>query len=342
MSKSSNPLIAILLFLLIALVLSFYDSEKVVMWATQGETQRENIFLSLSLSYAQKAEKIKQVFGMADFFEKESSFWKKLKNSPVISQPTFVMEPKETAIVKIPIEKAPEKKEEKTISLPEVHSPYRFLIIGDSFIAVWGGVGEILEKEILNYKDVSVKRFGQVSSGLSRPDYFNWETKTIELISQYNPNVSVIMLSSNDAQSIITPNGALVANYGEANWNSEYSKRVSSMLDIFEENDIAVFWLGFPIMKNKTFSDRIKNLNSIYEKGCQKKEKAFFLSSWEALTDENGNYTAYLPDKQGIYRLVRQTDGIHPTYFGGEFIADEFIKNIKEIIELEPRVESEP
>lgn len=315
------------------------------MWGgIKNEFQKKDIFHSLTLLYAQESEKLKKKVGLGEFFEKEDSFWKELKESPLVFQPVFVGEPKEKIVEieedkKEPYEKADNEKSRLT---PQIHYFYRFLIIGDSFIAVRGGVGEILEAELLKYKNVFVKRFGQVSSGLSRPDYFNWELKTIELISQYNPNIVIVMLSSNDAQSILTPDGILIANYGDPNWNQEYAKRVSNLLDIFEKNNITVFWVGYPVMRSQIFSDKIRNLNLIYKEESQKRANVYFFSTWELLADENGNYIASLPDKQGIPQAVRQSDGIHLTYFGGKLVVDVLIKKIREIIKLEPKAKIEP
>ncbi len=358
MSKLTSIQKVILLFILIVLILPFYDSKRIIMWGTQGEFQKENIFHSLILLYAKESEKLKKEVGLDVFFEKENFLWQGLKESPLIFQQTTMPEPvEEIKTSEIPEEvvkeeeeenekekKIEEKKEiptqkteEKPKLFPSVYTPYRFLIIGDSFIAVRGGVGEILEGELLNYKDVTVKRVGLVSSGLSRPDYFNWEIKTLELISQYKPNIAVVMLSSNDAQSIITSKGNLIANYGNPNWNEEYAKRVSSLPDLFEKNNITVFWIGFPIMKNKAYSERIKNLNSIYEEECQKRKNAYFFSTWELLADEKGNYLSSLPDEKGIYRALRQSDGIHPTYFGGKIVVNEFLNILKESTGIEAK-----
>jgi len=333
MSKFPSIQKAILLFILITLILPFYDSKRVIMWETQGAFQEENVFHSLILLYAKESEKLKKEVGLDVFFEKESSFWKAFKEPPLVFQPTITESAEKIKLEETPeeiVRKEEEKKieekeiltqkiEEKIKLPPKYYASYRFLIIGDSFIAVRGGMGEILEGELLNYKDVTIKRVGVVSSGLSRPDYFNWEVKAIGLISQYKPNIVLVMLSSNDAQSITTSKGDLITYFGSPNWNEEYAKRVSSLLDIFEKNNITTFWIGFPIMKNKAYSERIKNLNLIYEKECQKRKNAYFFSTRELLADEKGNYLSSMPDEQGIYRAIRQSDGIHLTYFGGKW-----------------------
>jgi len=351
MAKLFSPKIVILILILIAIILPFSESKKILRWEIRGEQQKKNFFHSLVLSCAQESEKLKEKLGLANFFDKEDSFWNKLKESPLVFQPDIIEKPNEEMTTGEENKKGGEKEQviegkkeipKKLEAPPKIYSSYKFLIVGDSFIAVWGGLGEILEKKLLNYNDVFVKRFGQVSSGLSRPDYFNWELKATELISQYNPNIAIVMLSSNDAQSILTPHGNLVANYGEESWNQEYAKRVSNLLDIFEKNNINVFWIGFPVMKNQTFSNRIGNLNLIYQEESQKRKNVYFFSTREYLTDENKNYVSYLPDEQGIYRAVRQADGIHFTYFGGRLVADQLIKKMEEIIKLELKVKTGP
>ena len=53
-------------------------------------------------------------------------------------------------------------------------SDYKFLVLGDSFIAENSAVGEPLERELLKYENASVKRLGKVSSGLIDTDFFDW------------------------------------------------------------------------------------------------------------------------------------------------------------------------
>lgn len=358
----SRPLTAILLFLFIFLAVPFYESKRAVIWETQREGQPENIFRSIVLTYAFKAEEAKKTLGLADFFEQEHLFWLRFKKSPVVFQKSAAGEGseekkaiEEEAAVNLKEdaegiagesgreiaeegagEIAMEEKNE-IIPAPKLESPLRILLIGDSFMAVSGGVGELLEKALLNYKDAAVVRRGKVSSGLSRPDYFNWHLTAAELISQYNPNIAVVMVGSNDAQSITTSTGEVIAFYGGGKWNEEYAGRVSNLLKIFEEKNIIVFWLGLPVMKDPAYSDRMKNLNSIYEKVVQERKNAHFISLWELFADEYGNYVSYLTDSKGKYRLARGSDGIHLSYFGGEIAIREIIKKIGEKINLESK-----
>lgn len=333
-NKTPGPLFpkaVVFLFILIILVVPFYESKRVIIWGTQRETQRKNVFHSLVLSYASWAERLKGKAGLSGFFEKEHWFWLKLKKSPIVFKETPITE-------KVKKEEKKVMPEKEMKSFPVLKPPYQILIVGDSFIAVGGGVGDSLERALLAYKQVKVKRLGRVSSGLSRPDYFNWNLTAKEAILEQKPNVAIVMLGSNDAQALTTSKGKAVVNFvyvGKEKWNKEYTKRVSEFLNIFKKHHIIVFWVGLPVMKNKNFSDKIKNLNSIYEKEAQNYENVYFVSSWELFTDENGNYIGYLLDKKGKKRLVRASDGIHLTHFGGKILVKKIIEKMNGVMKLE-------
>lgn len=333
----TDPKIAISLFVLIFLIVPFYESKKLIIWETQRIAQKEKIFRSIVLAYSSFAEKVKENLGMTSFFEKEHLFWLKLKKSPVIFKKISLREKEKGKAIEKEIPKT--KEEVKTPF--KITLPFKILIVGDSFIAVGGGVGDVLERKLLEYKNVRVYRKGKVSSGLSRPDYFDWNLTLKELIKTYKPNIALVMLGLNDSQAITTPKGKVVVNFiyvGKEKWNKEYAKRVSKFLDIFKENDIIVFWIGLPVMRKKTFSDKVKNLNSIYEKEIKNYENSYFISTWDLFVDKDGNYVSYLVDKKGKKRLTRASDGIHLTYFGGKILAEKVIERIKEVIELEPKV----
>ncbi len=341
--NSFSPKMAILLFVFIIIIVPFYESKRVVIWETQREAQKNSIFSLAVLAYAQAAENLKASAGLANFFEKEHSFWLELKKSPLINEKnSSVVIGKEKKEVNkenennLPEENSKKISEEAGLALlPKMESPFKILIIGDSFIAIGGGAGNPLEETLLDYKDATILRSGKVSSGLSRPDYFNWNLKSGELISQFDPNVVIIMLGSNDAQWITSATGTMIVYYGNEGWNEEYAKRVSGLLDIFEENNTMIFWVGLPIMKKETFSNKMKNLNSIYEDAVKSRKNAYFIPTWDLLVDDKGNYTAYLPDKNGKNKLARMSDDIHLTFFGGRILAKEVIKKMEERVDIE-------
>lgn len=222
------------------------------------------------------------------------------------------------------------------IVVEKANPPFRILIMGDSFVVIGGGLGDPLERALLGYKDVVVDRLGRTSSGLAKPEYFNWELTAEEAIRNYQPNIAVVMLGSNDAQSLVDSSGAVIK-YGMEGWDQEYTSRVISFLDILEKNNVMTFWIGLPIMRSPTFSPKMNHLSALYEGIIKQQKNVYFISIWNLLADKDGDYTAYLPDDNGLYKLARLTDGIHFQYFAGEIVAGETIRKMEEKINLEKK-----
>jgi hypothetical protein len=142
------------------------------------------------------------------------------------------------------------------------------------------------------------------------------------------------MFGANDGQDQRTLDGKVI-HYGINDWNVEYAKRVDSFLNILLENKIFVFWIGNPIAKSKNYSDKMANLNSIYEAECKKQKNVVFISTWSFLTDSKGNYSDYLADENGKLKLARASDGIHTTAFGSQILVDKVMSIMKEDLQIE-------
>jgi hypothetical protein len=213
-------------------------------------------------------------------------------------------------------------------------APFRILIVGDSFVAAGGGLGDPLERTLLNFKDTVVTRQGKVSSGLSRADYFDWPTLAQKLITQYEPNVGIMMFGANDGNPVIDARGKVLASYGSANWDDQYRQRIGQILDMFTSAHAEIFVIGEPIMKSQKLSQTMKHINSLNEEEVKKYPNAHFIPIWNLLTDKNGNYTDYLLDKSGNERLIRTSDGVHLQYFAGYYVVDAIVNQMETFLDL--------
>jgi len=304
----------IIILLLVLSFVFFYESKRIEAFAINMEN---GVLRSLALSLTYASQNLKSDLGLNPYFEAEERFWQRIKNSPkIFNAQAPVQINNEVPLVNENIEILP---------------PYNFLLIGDSFMAE--AFGPALEKELILYKNVLVFRKGVYSTGLSRPDYFDWEKEVKDLILQKKPNLAVVMFGANDGQDIRTQN--IIIRYGQEEWNINYGQKVSAFLKILNDNNIFVFWIGNPIARSSYYSSKMANLNSIYEAECQKSVNCRYVSTWSLLTDSQGKYSAYLPDQNNKNRLARANDGIHTTSFGSQILVKEVIRKIKEKIGLE-------
>jgi len=194
----------------------------------------------------------------------------------------------------------------------------RVLIIGDSFIEAQ--IGSAIE-DILNPRyGLTVQRFGQRSTGLSRPDYFNWPKKINELKAAFNPDLIIGSWGANDCQALTSPDGAVVAKFGAAEWDSGYSSRVSAVVAEMTAGGCKAVYIGLPSMHSRSLGDRIKHLNEVTQKAAEA-GGATYLPTWPMSVDKNGKYLSSIT-VNGQEKLLRMSDGVHFSGPGAAYVAD--------------------
>ncbi|HLJ08358.1 MAG TPA: hypothetical protein VKX24_07455, partial [Acidimicrobiia bacterium] len=85
---------------------------------------------------------------------------------------------------------------------PTAADPLRVLVVGDSLGI---DLGSVLVNDLDATGVVQATLDGQVSTGLTRPDYFDWPAELADDLPKYTPQVVVVMLGANDAQDLPGP-----------------------------------------------------------------------------------------------------------------------------------------
>jgi hypothetical protein len=158
----------------------------------------------------------------------------------------------------------------------------------------------------------------KVSSGLSRPDYFNWPAELARQVAALNPQIVVLMLGSNDNQPLVAPDGHTHA-FATAGWKQEYHRRVGAVMDQLIAKNRWVVYVGVPILATR--NDQWPIINTVIEEEAAKRSRAVYVDSFTLFQDPNGNYTQYLPNAAGQLVQVRTPDGIHFERAGGDLLA---------------------
>lgn len=199
--------------------------------------------------------------------------------------------------------------------------PLRAWVGGDSMTQVFG---HSLQARLGARPEVHVDLDYRISTGLTRPDYFDWPAELADKVLPSKPEVIVIMFGANDAQGMELPNG--VFQVGEPQWVSEYRTRVAATMDLLAGDGRLVVWVGQPFMEDGQFNDRMALLNGIYRHEAATRPWVRFFDSRPVLAPKGQDtYAAYLPDSSGNPQLARQEDGVHLSRFGGDRLADAVI-----------------
>jgi len=214
-------------------------------------------------------------------------------------------------------------------SRPAAADTPRVLLLGDSMIK--GAVGRFLENELEDTHGWSVVRQGKTSSGLSRPDYYDWISEGAKARKAGAPFDGVVtMFGGNDAQGLYklkadrdNENDKWIR-YGEAGWDDEYRRRINAFADAVTADGEHLFWIGMPVMGPSRLHDRMAELNVIYRGEMAVRPKAEFIDIWRTLADNQGNYSDHAGHGDNK-RRIRAHDGIHLNGNGAMLVVREVV-----------------
>ena len=187
---------------------------------------------------------------------------------------------------------------------------YRVVALGDSLgDGLWQGLYRAFEDDAT----LEFINRAKPSTGFARPDSYDWSKEVGDLLKNETYQIAIIMFGANDAQPIKTGKDWLKV--GSEGWREIYGQRVEAFIKKLRAANIAVYWVGLPIMRSPAQSSDAEALNEVY------REKAFingakFIDTWNGFTDEGGRYSAYGPDMTGQVKRLRADDGIHFTMRG--------------------------
>ena len=206
---------------------------------------------------------------------------------------------------------------------PTAAAPLRVLIVGDSIGLDLGGP---LQYDLAQTGVVSAALDARESTGLTRPDYFNWPAELANDLKTYNPQVVVVMIGANDAQDCLGPPDTP---YASPAWNGLYAQRVAQFMQIAGSTGANVIWVGMPPMQNPTLSAQMTDLNTIAkQQAAAAKPPVTFIDTTKLLGTPTGGYTAFTTNAAGQIVNVRTPDGTHLTPGGGQVAAQQVIAQL--------------
>lgn len=200
------------------------------------------------------------------------------------------------------------------------------VVVGDSLSIP---LGQRLEEYFTKYDDISFARRGKVSSGLARPDFFDWEKNLTEMVEKHRPTTLIIMIGTNDNKSLKRRDGKRIA-FGNGSWAKEYTRRMKRLFEIARKYNpkCRLFWVGAPIMEPKKLNTDVMQINHIIRTLCQRTPNCRFVDTWDALADDAGQFTQYARGLTGKRIRLRADDGVHVTHVASQILAVRCLKAI--------------
>ncbi len=205
--------------------------------------------------------------------------------------------------------------------------PLRVWVAGDSLAEV---PGQGLQRVAGSSVDI-VGVESRLSTGLARPDLYNWFLRIPAAVRQLAPKVVVFSFGADDAHNYLAgvPKGKTVGPLGSPSWDAEYQRRVEGVTRELADRGVYVVWLGLPIPDGSGFRHSFPIVNRILESVAKANPRtSTYVDTWDMLADSHGRYTAYLKE-HGQLTLMRLPDGVHYTAAAGDLIAGQVLEQLR-------------
>ncbi len=199
---------------------------------------------------------------------------------------------------------------------PTAADPLRVLIVGDSLGL---DMGAALQYDLAATGVVNAALDARESTGLTRPDYFNWPAELQSDLKTADPKVVVVMMGANDAQDFLGPPDVP---YTSPEWNILYAQRAAQFMHIAASTGATVVWIGMPPMESPGLSAQMSDIDTLDQRAAaRQKPPVHFLSTWTLLGTAQGGYTAFITNASGQVVNIRTPDGTHLTPGGSQVAA---------------------
>jgi uncharacterized protein len=193
--------------------------------------------------------------------------------------------------------------------------PVRVWVAGDS---LGTQLAAALVPMLRRTRVFEVSSESHTSTGLCRPDFYDWPEAVRTAMHTADPDVVVIMLGANDTQDV-WEEGHWIA-YGTPAWVRAYRGRVAEVIDQMLDHGVhRVYWVGLPIMAQSWRNEKVALINGIYkDEAARHAGRVRYVDAWSTFA-AGGGYTSW----------GRMGDGVHFTSAGEQRLAEVVLGAIK-------------
>ncbi len=197
-------------------------------------------------------------------------------------------------------------------------APRRVLLVGASSIQT--DLGRALERQLETFEGLQVLRHGRHSTGMARPDYFDWNTRALELKTDFRPDLVIAQFGGNDGQGLTDGDtGRAVAPFFTDAWDAVYGARLEAFVALFADDGVPVVILGMPAMRNNYHQSKMARINAVTRAACER-AGAYFVDTFAMTADAAGKPLARA-EVAGRPRIVHAADGMHLSLHGADMVA---------------------
>jgi uncharacterized protein len=204
-------------------------------------------------------------------------------------------------------------------------SARRLVVFGDSQAQ---GLAGGLQRVLLDDPRYKVLNHSHPGAALVHADS-EWLVPVQSFVDKEKAEIAVVMFGANDRLDMRDDDGKYV-HFRTDEWRDDYAKRVDRILTALTGAHLKIVWCGNPIARSAVYSADMSYINEIVA-GEVAHFGGEFLPLWTVIADNQGQFTAYGPDRSGQTERLRNDDGIHFTAAGYELIAERVISVLPQL-----------
>ena len=159
-----------------------------------------------------------------------------------------------------------------------------------------------------------------ISTGLARPDYFDWPAQWANQMVELDPEVVVLFIGANDHQDMVDAAGQRLIE-GSESWRDEWRARMIAALDILTTDDRIVYWVTQPPMRDGALDAGVRVINEVADEVLADRSEVLAIDIWE-LFGGDGAYQDRLTGPDGDTITARISDGVHLSRPAASWVAD--------------------
>jgi uncharacterized protein len=193
---------------------------------------------------------------------------------------------------------------------PTPADPVELFVTGDSQAEF---IGQLLTDELPDdLFDVEVA--ARNATGLTNPEFFNWEINAEQEIAARAPDAVVMVIGGNDGFNVLV--GDQLFGWQDPEWETEYARRAAVVMRALgSDGERPVYWVPPPTARDEEQNAIYETQNRAVEAAAPAAPGARYVDIFNTIND--GEYSDELKI-DGDRVLARQPDGIHFTREGAE------------------------
>lgn len=198
----------------------------------------------------------------------------------------------------------------------------RILMLGDSLME---DLGPMTHRLMRHRKGLEFIISAKYSTGLCRPDYFNWPEHMSGVVRRYAPDLVIFFIGANDGMPIRQERG-LVPTGGEA-WREAYAAKMDELVSIARNAGVDVIWVEMPAVGG--FYNKLLHQTQIAQRMYCESNGIATLQTDPFLSGEWGRFEPY-GDYHGSYTRLRTKDQTHLTRQGNLKVLDHLLPVVEQ------------